>query len=263
MAGFNALKFIFDGIPSEYYKMYLLDFDGSGVKTNSAGSNVEIIQDKILRKATPYFFGTSQNEPLEFEITIGTTEKIDRRDIAIIQKWLFGQTRRKKLQIQQCDLDNIYFNCFLINPQITSIGNIPYAFTCTVQCDAPWAWEFPRTGTFQTQEVETNLEFYNSSDDTDYLHPKIEITLDSTTIAISAINANDNNRVFAFENLVPNEKLIIDNELETIVSSTGLNRLNNFNGNWFRFVQGINKIRIIGGLTEGKITYQFARKVGS
>ena len=263
MAGFNGLQFIYDGVPSSFYNLCLADFDGAGFKTNSAGSNVQIIEDEILRRPTSYFYGVSQTEKLQFEITIISNKPMSRTDVAIAQKWLFGQTKRKKLQIVQCDLDGVYFDCMLTNPQVVSIGNVPRGFTCTVVCDAPWAWEFPRTSTFTTQEVETTLEFYNSSDNSDYLYPIIQFTLDANTTDISATNLNDGNRIFAFDNLSPNETIYVNNDLEIITSSTGLNRLPNFNGKWFRFKQGLNRVRIIGGLSSAQITYQFARKVGS
>lgn len=263
MAGFNALKFIFDNKPSEGYGLYILDFDGGGVKTNSAGSDVEIIQDQISRRAVSYFYGVSQSSKLEFEITIGSYEKMDRRDIAVLESWLFGQMDYKKLQIIQCDLDNVYFNCFLKNPQVTTIGNIPYAFTCTVVCDSPWAWEFPRTKVSATSEVETNIEFYNYSDDSDYLYPIVEFTLDINTTDIKVINISDDNREFIMTGLLPNETIYADNSLEILTSSTGLNRLPNFNGKWYRYVRGLNKIKIVGGLSSYKVTYQLARKVGS
>jgi phage-related protein len=163
----------------------------------------------------------------------------------------------------QCDLDDVYFNCFLLEPKLITVGNIPHGFTCRVECDAPWAWEFPRKSTFVTQAVETNLEFYNNSDDSEYLYPIINFTLDMNTTNISVVNADDDNRATSFVNLNPNEKIYLNNDLEIITSSTGLNRLPRFNGKWFRFVQGLNRIKIVGGLSSVEVAYQFARKVGS
>ena len=263
MAGFNGFQFVFDGVPSSTYGLCLAEFDPNGFKTNSAGSNVTLIEDGLPRRTKPYFYGVVQNEKLQFEISITNTKGLDRRTVAVIQKWLFGQTRYKKLQVVQCDMDDMYFNCMLKNADIITIGNIPYGFTCTVECDAPWGWEFPRTSVFSTQEVETNLQFYNSSDDSDYLYPIINFKLDTSTTDVSVINLDDNNRASTFTGLLPSETIYINNDLEIITSSTGLNRLKNFNGKYFRFRQGLNRIRIIGGLTTASVTYQFARKVGS
>ena len=55
----------------------------------------------------------------------------------------------------------------------------------------------------------------------------------------------------------------MNNQKQIITSSTGLNRLGNFNKNWFRLVSGVNKLRIVGGLEASTMTYQNARKVGS
>lgn len=263
MAGFNAVKFLFDGVLSTDYDMYIVNLNDSGVKDNMASDQMEIIQDMIYRKNKPYLYGTTQTGQLEFELTFASSKPVDRIQSAKIQKWLFGKKKYSKLQILQCDLDTVYFNCFLLKPTITSVGNLPYAFTCTVSCDAPWSWEFPKKKTFASNLFESNIVFYNDSDDSDYLYPHNVFTLDNLTTSLKVINLSDNNRTSEITNISPNETITLDNYRQIITSSTGLNRLGNFNKNWFRLVQGVNKLKIIGGIQASTMTYQNARKVGS
>lgn len=262
MAGFSALKFLFNNVLSTDYGLYIIDFNGGGIKNNNGGDSTELITDTIYRRNTPFFYGTTQSGQLQFELTFGSFEPLNKIQVAKIQKWLFGKKDYSKLQILQCDLDNVYFNCFLLNPQTTNIGNIDYAFTCTVQCDSPWAWEFPKNSLFSSASFESNVTFYNDSDNTDYMYPKNQFTLDGLTTSLKVINESDNNRVFEITGLLPNETITIDNDLQIITSSTGLNRLGNFNKNWFRLVSGVNKLKITGGLSSSIMTYQNARKVG-
>lgn len=263
MAGFGALKFLFDNTLSTDYDMFIVDINGGGVTDGLGGDGTELITDSVYRKSKPYLYGTTQSTQLEFDLTFASSKQIDRIQLAKIQRWLFGKRNYSKLQILQCDLDTVYFNCFLLNPTVTSVGNMPYSFTCKVVCDAPWAWEFPKRKTFSSSLFETDVVFYNDSDNTDYMYPYNEFTLNALTSSLKVVNYSDNGRIAEFVNLVPNETITLDNQKQIITSSTGLNRLGNFNKNWFRLVSGVNKLRIVGGLEASTMTYQNARKVGS
>jgi hypothetical protein len=54
----------------------------------------------------------------------------------------------------------------------------------------------------------------------------------------------------------------MDNDLQTISSSTTLKRLSNFNKKWFRLIQGLNNLNVQGGIASFVITHSEARKIG-
>lgn len=180
-----------------------------------------------------------------------------------VEKWLFGRMEPCKLQIMQPDLQNIYFNCRLINPKLQYIGNKCYGFTCTVQCDAPWAWQVERTYSFVS--FEEAIRHYNDSDNTDYTYPRLWFKMKPTIMEmgeVSLINETDNNREFRFTGLAANEEITVDCERQIITSSTGLLRSENFNKKFFRLVSGLNVLHIGGEASGLRMTYSNARKVG-
>jgi phage-related protein len=261
---FYANSFIYDSVPSETYDLGIFNFD-TGKITSPMGSDIEIFKKQIYRKPVPYLFGTSQTPVLEFPILFGSFGNIDATKRGRISKWLFGQNSYKKLQIFQDDLNDIYFNCLLTNPEATYIGNLGYAIKATVVCDAPWAWEFPKTtsASFAGDNfVNYAFSYYNGSDNSDYEYPIMAVTLNGVGASFNFINVTDSNRTMAFDNLQVSETMTIDNYRQIISSSTGLLRMSNFNLKWFRLLPGVNSLNIQGQVRSFSITNQAARKVG-
>ena len=265
MGSFYAYDFIWDDVPSNIYGLKIINFGGAGVYSGYGSSNVEIFNQRVFKKAKPYYLGRTQSPVLEFPLTFGSETVLSAIDRNLISQWLFGATTHKKLQICQDDLADVYWNCFLTDPSPKYVGNLNYAFETRVVCDSPFAYSFPKTisGSFAGDEViYYDLEFFNTSADADYLYPQIEFTLNSIGDSFSITNQDDDNREFAFVDLSPNETITIDNDLQTVVSSTGLLRLSDFNKNWLRFVPGLNRLSIISGIGTFDITYQNRFKVG-
>lgn len=261
---FWGYNFIWDSIPGETYNLYIAGFE-SGVINSNAGANVELFKTTIYRRPVPYLYGVSQSEVLEFPITITCPTFMDGGTRAVVERWLFGTTSYKKLQIQQCDLDGSYFNCFLTNPESIYAGNLHRGFSCTVVCDSPWAWDFPRTlaKTYGGGGmVSDSFSFYNLSGNNDYIYPEVEFTTNGIGTSISIVNASDDNRTFSFTGINNNETITVDNDRQIITSSTGSLRLSKFNKKFFRLKSGKNSLTVAGGISKLDITYQFAKKFG-
>jgi len=264
---FYGRTFIYDGIPSELYSLRILDFEETGGKNNSpAGSDVQIMQKWIYRKPRTYHFGNYQNTPIEFDITIGSLDPIIGVDRSRISKWLLGRGSFLKFIICQDDIQNEYFNTIFTSATNIYVGNVQRGVKLHGVTDAPWAWTMPRTlsYSFSGNEIK-NFEttFYNDSDDNGYLYPITEFSLNSIGNSFSIQNYNDNNRIFSFTGMTPNETVTIDNYLQTVESDTGLLRLSNFNKSWFRLVPGENRLRIISGIGTFSMIYSLARKIGT
>ena len=124
--------------------------------------------------------------------------------------------------------------------------------------------EAPGFINFSDNEIKNFVfDFYSNSEDGGYLYPTVEFTLNSVGNSMSIENITDNNRIFAITDISPNENIVVDNYLQTIVSDTGLLRLDHFNKAWLRFLPGHNELRVISGIGQLIITYSFARKIGA
>jgi len=262
---FFGKEFIFDGVPSSKYNLYINSPNGGDFEILPASSDVEIFTQRVYRRPRVYYYGTSQSPVLEFDLEVTSPEEITSVMSQSIQSWLFGKQEYAKLQIIQNDMQTIYFNCFLTSPQVIKSGRMIHGFSSKVICDSPFAWEFPKTftRTYSDPIVSEIYSFYNYSDDSEYMYPNMIITMNATGGDISIINSNDNSREFLIEELSPNEVITINNELGIMTSSTGLRRLSNFNKKWMRFVKGVNTLSIAGNIGSIAVTYQLARKVGT
>lgn len=260
---FYGCDFLFDGQFSQNYGLKIMSINGSNVTNSSSGSNTEIFSESVYKNPTKFNYGASQSEVLSFEMEITSELPIMAINRSKIQKWLFGKINPCKLQIVQPDMQTIYFNCYLLNPKATYICDVCHGYTFTVECDAPWAWQLPKTYKFES--FDSNINFYNDSDNCDYTYPLIKITANSSIIGsgdVTIINKSDNNRITTFTDIHPNEVITINNQAQSITSSEGRLLSESFNKKFFRLLCGQNVLDISGELSKIEITYSNARKVG-
>ena len=271
---FGGLDFIFDGQYSENYGLKIMSIGSSSVTSDaSAGCGIDIFTDWVYRNPSAYHQGVAQNKPLEFDIEFVSEDELPGIMRSKISKWLFGRMGFCKLQIVQRDLQDIYFNCHLIDPQLTYIANYCHGIKCKVQCDAPWAWQIEKEYVAKP-DADGSWRHYNDSDDTDYTYPIIEFQLDDNAGGFfSIVNEDDNNREFRMDkkcdekgnviaSLRANEKIIIDCRNQLIESDSGFLRSDCFNKKFFRLVPGANNLKFDGNFKYFKMRYNNARKVG-
>lgn len=261
---FYANSLIFDGIPSEIYGLYIGSSGDGGESSNSTSGNVTPSVEKIYRRPKNYLYGVNQEPVLTFEITLFSYDEITAPRYEEISKWLFGQMNYKKLQICQPDMTNIYFNCFLIDPQIIRTGNVITGVSFKVECDAPWGWGFPESIGYNYSGYMYNdtIEFNNESGNNDYLYPTLDFVVNSFGGSISITNTSDSNRIFLMTGLSANEAISFDCDHQIITSDTSDYRLGTFNKNWVRLVPGLNTLIISANVASIIINYQLAYKIG-
>lgn len=262
MASFNAYDFVYDGIPSHTFDLKIITFDDGGLFSGVGSSNVDILTQRVLRKSKLYYLGRIQQPVLEFPFTFGTAHELSGMDRDLISAWLFGRSGYKKLEVLQDDLNSAWFNCFMTEPEPQYIGGINYAFKCNVVCDSPFAYSPTKTivtGSFAGESYDFSI--YNHSSDDDYLYPVVEFTLSGAN-NFSLTNLTDNNRVFTFTGLLSTETITVDNDIQTVVTDSGINRLSKFNKNWFRLVPKINNLRVTSSISNLEITYNERIKIG-
>lgn len=262
---FTGASFTFDSVPSELYNLRILNFKSTGMAESPSGSEISLYQKWMLRRQKPYYFGRALNTPLRIEMTIGTGDFISIRESFTIKKWLLGREGYKKLVIEQDDFLGNYFNCIVVSATDQFAGNRQIGMTVILECDAPWAWSFPRTltHTFNDGNIQNfNISFYNDSDSDDYYYPEITFTLNAIGTSFSLTNITDDGRIFLFSELSANETITVDNDRQIITSDTGLRRLSKFNKNYFRLLPGMNELTVVSGISEFTMTYSLAKKIG-
>lgn len=259
---FIASKFIFDGIPSEIYGLTCAKVGSSGEDYSSSGANVTIVEDYVPRRPKPYFYGTKYEEKLQFQLQFFSEETIERPMVEAIQQWLFGHKEYKKLQILQCDMYDVYYNCILNQGSVIAVGNNIKGFQCNVICDSPWAWGMGEKYYTRSLIGESIITVTNSSDDNGYLYPDLSFYSPILQSNVKIINITDNNRESVFSSLFSGESITMKNDIK-FTSSNMENLQERFNGVYLRLLRGANKLKIIGNLENITITYVPARKVGS
>jgi len=262
---FWAKSFIWNDVPSEYYSLTVSNFD-IGVISTSAGSDVEIIEQEIYRRPKPYFFGISQRPKLEFDFTVTSENALSATDRNLIESWLLGNMNYGILQFVSCDMDDVYFRGILSKASNIYTGNLNYGLNLHMICDSPWAWRYPITSNYiypNNTIVNVNIPYINRSANNDYTKPIIQFILNTIGNSFKLTNLSDTTQgSFEFTALSPSETITVNNDLETIVSSTGLYRISKFNKNWFYLIPGLNNLNIQSGIGTFSMTVQDAVKLG-
>lgn len=262
---FYGLEFVYNGVSSVNFNLYITTINSQGISESNLGSAVELITKKILRNPVEFLYGVEQTPVLEFDLEFTSPSPLSAADRSIISAWLFGQQSRGKLQIVQEDLQNIYFTCILDSSKTTYVGNVCYGFKAHVVCDSPFAWENPKVvgesslGNVVTDKV---ISLLNTSADSYYTFPVVTFTTNSIGTYFTITNVTDNNREFSFTNILANETITADCGSKVITTNSGLLRVANFSLEWLRLIRGVNSLHIQGGISAYSITYRVASKVG-
>lgn len=264
---FYARNFIYNGVMSQ--ELGLTISSANAESTTDSGSNVNPIIQKIYRRPVNYLLGVEQAPNLTFPVSFNSESKINAVLAAKVELLLFGKMGYKKLQVIQPDMSDFYWNCFLTDPQLKTVGGEIVGWDATVNCNAPWGFSFqktaiyPTSSTFYTPPIANiQIAYNNRSGNNDYSYPIIEFTMGVAGGSFGIINTSDDNRTFSFTGLSANEVITVDNDLQIITSSTGLYRLNKFNKKFLRLVYGLNNLVFNGGVKQVKIKQTNAQKIG-
>lgn len=275
--GFYGNHFIFNGTPCEEFGLAIYDIDGNTQgNTGMIASTGKVIEDWIPTKSKSFFYGIQQNTPLTFTMVFGVDPELnrnneyptmedflDRWEIAKISNWLTGHSdNRKWLEIEQPDTETIRFLCVITDLKIITHAWYPWAFSCTVTCDSPYGYLFPKKYQYTCAGTK-NVSLLSKSLINDVYYPKMMIVPKSIN-PISIINQTDNNREFLLSNLpimITGTTITVDNERGIIKTSDGWNIYDYFNFNFFRLCSGNNQL-LFSGDFEITIDCEFPFNVG-
>lgn len=252
---------MFDGKTSDLYGLFCAKRDASGVDASPLGSEVEVIEDYVSRRESPYFYGVLFNTKLTFPISFFSECPIPRERVSEISRWLFGLPTYRQLKIMQDDMGDIYYNCMLTQNSLVCIGNEVYGFESTVICDSPWA--YANDFTFSKTNATGNIRVNNTSDNSRYTKPIITLGFSNGQSNVSIENTSDTgSSKMIFSTVTSGEIITINCDLRTI-SSNKANIQDRFNGKYIYLVPGINAVTLTGIFSSISIRYTPARKVGS
>lgn len=272
---FFGHEFIFDGISCKQFGLQIYDFGSNTQSDTSFPSVGKAYEDRPLHRYSSLFYGISQNIPLEFNLVFGVNidsvdlgKPMDRYEIDAITAWLTGHNTMKWLEVIQPDMEQFRYKCYISELKLITYGNLPWAFSCKVTCDSPFAYTYPEI--FTRDPSEDTILIFNKSGYNGYYKPTIIIDSlpdDADERNLSIQNQSDNDRIFCFED-IPTEidKITIDNENMTIIGETAgatsaINLYPYFNLNFFRLVRGVNKLKIEGDATV-RIVCEFPVNIG-
>lgn len=241
---------VYDGINSRDLGLLVVEIN-SGMIEMPFGYSRSILEEEVGLRDTPYFFGVKSNA-LELEITFCNDEfsEWDMDTRWKINRWLYKDRQYKTLTLGD-NRDVVYYCMPVGDPKRYDNGNKKGYITIKFRCNGP----FPYTKTAMevydyTKNPSNTIEIRNMSNVLNYYYPEVMIEMTDDT-EVSIINLTNNNEEFKFIGLKKGEKIYINNDLKQIKSSleeSGIYRLNNFNKNWFRLVQGKNRIQIKGNV---------------
>lgn len=258
---FYGCHFSFDGVSCFEHGLMIYDL-GSPEEDGRFSSAVEIQEDRTSKRYTPLHYGVTQNTPLTFSFTFGAdmdsidgNTPLDRWDIDVIAHWLTGHEEYKWLEITQPDMEAVRYRCIISDLEYHTYGKMPWAFTCQVTCDSPFAYTYPEQSKYSVS-TRKSIQFECRTSSL-YYYPKVTICgVDDGRGNLSSIgdfkiiNHTDGDREFSFSEL-PSAvtEITIDNENEIITNSADLNIYGNSNLKFLRLKRGLNQLEFIGNGT--------------
>lgn len=224
----RSQNFVFDGIPSETYGVMIYFLDDSDTRELSLGTDVDLIEDRLPKRTTPIHYGVDLNKSMSFPLTFGSTDYLEDYDVDAILSWLTGHQQYKWLEFVDGD-HYVRYKCHLNNVESVYINGLPTAFTCDVECDGQFAYEYPTINEYTIDTTEAYIEYFNKSSYNGYLYPKLELALSDDCNSFSIINESDNNREFKinyFDRVVEDttrQEHVYDTTLASEIADTEIN----------------------------------------
>jgi len=265
---FHGCEFVFDGVSCSEYGLMVYDFGSTKQSDVSFPSARAPEVDRVAGRYDSLFYGLEQSDALEFTLVFGANmqsmdanEAMDRLEIEQIAAWLTGHESWKWLSIVQDDMEEFRYKCVISDLKLITYGQMPWAFSCSVTCDSPYAYTYPDEVSFSVNGERT-VVFHNRSSHNGYYRPKCELTInDSGNFYIT--NESDGGRTMAFEALPTGGAVVIsvDNQNQIIKNDRDLNFYKYFNMKFLRLVRGDNVLRLKGNGTL-KLICEFPVNVG-
>lgn len=246
-------EFFFDGRSCADFGLMVYEFGNTKPGDTKFVSPGEIISDTSQTRYQSFFYGIQHEKPLTFKLVFGANPEfgihqypLDRMMIASISSWLTGHQSQKWLEICQPDMSRVRYKCVISDLELITYASMPWAFSCVVTCDSPYAYMYPREYVINSTGSATYTLCNESSYNGNY-YPVMRISnLSGSAVAIT--NVSDNNRTMAFTDIPTTvHSILIDNDRQIITDETsGLNLYPYFNGVYLRLRRLENTLSVSG-----------------
>ncbi|MCI8793102.1 MAG: hypothetical protein HFG38_09935 [Eubacterium sp.] len=207
-------EFVFDGISSKEYDIFICSFDGSHSGEMTAGNHIEFTSFKAPNSNKWSKIGATYNEQLTFSFQVckyrngsHDIKPFSERELAFLLRWLVRKDY-KWLQFIQEGYENIFYNCQL-NVERYVISGQCYGLTLTANCDAPFGWSEIMSTTISSS-TEKTVKLYDSSDEIGEIYPSVEIFVKGNKQDILIENLFTDKKM-EIRNCIPNEHIIMKN----------------------------------------------------
>jgi phage-related protein len=248
------MHFSFDGIRSEQMGVQLIELSDGFFVEHFLGDR-EIIKESIPGNDTSYIFGY-KSEPLRLQLTISplegilTTEK--RRELA---RWLDCGKFAEFYTIK--DINKRYFLMYVGSSNLYRTFNDQGYITINFENISPFTYSPAMEEIFDFSVITspTIFQVENMGDNDVFPEMWIEkVGKGSLTIT----NLSDGGRVFRFNELEDGEIVHINTEHRHIKTSlANTYRYSSFNGNYLKFIYGVNRLQV-EGKCRIKLKYRFS-----
>lgn len=269
---FYGCDFTFDGVSASSMGLMIYDFGTYG-QDDVDLSVGEIVADQISGRYESLLYGLVQNEPLEFTLVFGADPDdvevgsyLTRERINTISKWLTGHRVWKQFYVHQDDMGSVvtstldgqthstwsptfYYRCMVTGLKVLTDGTYPWAFSCHITCDSPFAYRASSITSATLNGSTTLLSIENTSVLNGYYYPIITVR-NNTSSSLTITNNTDGGRICSLTGMPTNtQNITMDCKDGILTSSAGFNLYQYFNFNFLRLVSGVNSLTAIGNGT--------------
>ena len=255
---FRKFYFEFDGRKSKDKKLKMIIIDNKS-EDDKFGVEQEVIEEDNGTD-TPLFLGVKR-KPQTLKIAIMKMDKFNNplsytdRELEEICRWLFKKEYRPFIPWDNTGM--VYYVIFTKGTDFFNCAKEGY-INLEMRLNAPYGYSRLLNNEY-TVMGEKTIDIYNRSDIDNFIYPDIEFELkdDNTDLVIK--NLSLSNEIMEFNNLTPNDHIMIYNEgLKDMMSLQDKSR-NIFqcsNKKFIKLQYGLNRIQI-KGKCKIKFTYQY------
>lgn len=270
MADIYGSHFIYGDVNSMRYSLVLANAETSRMQQLSgAREGVSIFNKKSNKRYLVADDLTSS--PLSFDVDIVTEsgrhlEAYERR---MIEKWLFGKSRYRKLYIESSDTyeyvnggyKRCYLNCRFVNPEKIEGNGGVVGYKATLEADSDMFWQDPTVVQFdfsgQAADERKTMTINVDTDSDGYIYPKVTLQVGESGGEVTLFNdSDDTSRETKFEELSPLASITMNGDLNYISGNAYSNLTRR---NFIRLMDGENLLCVTGDITAVEIEYSARR----
>lgn len=253
---------IYNGISSSKMGLMLSSFNGTGFETNSAGSKIDIVSQRLSNRNKEHVYAAKYKDSLSFKLQLTKKDHSEmlRHELVEYGRWLQHKTP-KRFQFTDCNFTDIEFYAIATEVNELSVAGVVYGIEVLMKTNAPFGYSKPITRTVSLSS--TPYKYINPSEEYGYVYPSMKITVqnDGDLTITNAIEGRET----TVTNCLAGEIITLDADLKTIESTNTDGLYDRFNYKWFRFCRSEDtNINSITASIPCKVefTYQNIKKVG-